>query len=305
MGSEDAVAEAARQPAPLGGLLNTNKPAGITSRRVVDRVVRMRRGLKAGHAGTLDPLASGVLVVCVGAATRLIEYVQRTPKTYDGTFLLGRQSPTEDVDGEVVELRDPPIPARDAIERAAASLVGTIQQRPPAFSALKIEGRRAYDLARKGAAVDLAPREIVVHRLDVVSYDYPELRLHVECGSGTYVRSLGRDLAERLGTAAVMSRLVRTAIGRFRIEDAIDPETLDPQTWTRHLLPPLAALDGLQRIELTATEAVRVRSGQPVVREGLASGEVAAIDPDGALTAILAPRADGRWWPMRTFPGEG
>ncbi len=149
------------------GLLNLNKSSGMTSRRAVDIVQRLVRPAKAGHAGTLDPLASGVLVVCVGAATRLIEYVQQMPKHYTGTFLLGRHSPTEDIEGEVTLLDNPPVPSLDAILAAACTLTGTIQQRPPDFSALKVQGRRAYDLARRGETVDLQPRTIVVHSIAV------------------------------------------------------------------------------------------------------------------------------------------
>src|SRR5580692_3948023 len=134
----------------FSGLLNVLKPGGMTSRAVVDRVQRLVRPAKAGHAGTLDPLATGVLVVGIGFGTRLIEYVQRMPKRYRGTFLFGRQSPTEDVEGEIELLVDPPIPSRAAIEQAALLLTGEILQRPPSFSALKVAGQRAYDLARAG-----------------------------------------------------------------------------------------------------------------------------------------------------------
>ena len=192
---------------PPCGLLNLNKPAGMTSRDVVNIVQRLSRPAKAGHAGTLDPLADGVLVVCVGSATRLIEYVQRMPKRYVGTFLLGRQSPTEDIEGEVTELPDAPVPTREQIEAAARRFVGRIEQRPPAFSALKIRGRPAYKLARQGKPVELAPRPVEIYRIEVKKYRYPELVLEIDCGGGTYVRSLGRDLAESLGTAAVMSAL--------------------------------------------------------------------------------------------------
>ena len=187
------------------GLLNINKPSGITSRRVVDRVARLVKPLKAGHAGTLDPLASGVLVVCVGQATRLIEYVQRMPKRYRATFLLGRSSPTEDVEGEVSELAGAPEPSRAQIEQAAQGMLGQLAQRPPAFSAIKVAGRRSYDLARAGQAVELEPRTITVYGIDLIAYRYPELELDIRCGSGTYVRTLGRELAERLGSCAVMS----------------------------------------------------------------------------------------------------
>lgn len=288
------------------GLLNLNKPPGMTSRQVVDVVQRLGRRLKAGHAGTLDPIASGVLVVCVGAATRLIEYVRRTPKCYDATFLLGRQSPTEDTDGPVTELPSPPIPSSDAILAAAARLTGAIQQRPPDFSAVKVQGRRAYDLARKGQRLDLPPRTVVIHRLEVGAYAYPELRVQIECGSGTYVRSLGRDLAASLGTAAVMARLVRTAIGSFRLEEAVSPETLSADTWTGHLLPLLRAVESLPRVELTPDELQHVRSGRSIPRRagGPEEGEVAAVDGAGRLAAILVPRGPGAWGPARNFPIE-
>lgn len=289
------------------GLLNLNKPAGITSRRVVDRVQRLARRTKFGHAGTLDPLASGVLVVCVGAATRLIEYVQRMPKLYTGTFLLGRQSPTEDTQGHVTVLKDPPVPSIGQIESAAKALTGTIQQRPPAYSALKVDGRRAYKLAREGRPVHLEPRSVVVCRLEVVAYEYPKLRLDVECGSGTYVRSLGRDLAESLGTAAVMSGLVRTAIGPFPIKEAVDAQELTRENWTRHLLPPLRAVELLPRIELTAREIARISVGQTIAGEApLAdSSEIAALDPDGRLVAILVPRGPGLLGPIRNLALDG
>jgi tRNA pseudouridine55 synthase len=288
------------------GVLNLNKPAGTTSRRVVDHVQRLARPAKCGHAGTLDPLASGVLVVCVGAATRLIEYVQRMPKSYVGTFLLGRRSPTEDIDGDVTELEDPPVPSPDQIVAGAKALTGRIEQRPPAYSALKVEGQRAYALAREGRKVDLSPRSVVVHRIEVVAYEYPQLQLAVECGSGTYIRSLGRDLAESLGTGAVMSGLVRSAIGPFQIDDAVAPQALTGQNWTEHLLPPLRAVDLLPRVELTAEEIARVRVGQTIRRRGPAvqSREIAALDGAGRLVAILVPRGPGRLGPVRNLPLE-
>ena len=204
------------------GFLNFNKPPGKTSRWVVDQVQRLVQPAKVGHAGTLDPLATGVLVVASGSATRLIDYVQQMPKRYRADFLLGCTSPTEDVDSEVVPLENPMVPTRDEIETAIPAFLGEILQSPPAFSALKVGGRRAYSLARAGQAVELKPRPISIHCLKVLSYEYPRLQLEIECSSGTYVRSLGRDLAEKLGTGAVMSALVRTAIGIFRVEDSID-----------------------------------------------------------------------------------
>ncbi len=291
---------------PPHGVLNVNKPAGMTSRRAVDLVQRLAWRAKCGHAGTLDPLASGVLVVCVGPATRLIEYVQRMPKSYLGTFLLGRESPTEDVQGDVTELEDPPVPSPEQIAAQAKALTGRIEQRPPAYSALKVEGKRAYALARAGRQVELKPRSVVVHRLDVVAYDYPELRLRIECGSGTYVRSLGRDLAESLSTGAVMSGLVRTAIGPFSVDDAVDPRQLTREGWTQHLLPPTRAVDLLPRIVLTAEEIDRVQAGRAIPRQAptTESPEIAALDSAGRLVAILVPRGPGQLGPARNFPLE-
>jgi len=291
---------------PLRGLLNVNKPVGMTSRRVVDLVQRLARPAKVGHAGTLDPLASGVLVLGVGAGTRLIEYVQQMPKTYEAMFLLGRYSPTEDVEGEVALLDSPPVPSREQIVSAAKALTGKILQRPPDFSALKIEGRRAYDLARRGEAVSLEPRPVVVHAIEVQSYEYPELRLRVECGSGTYVRSLGRDLAAQLGTAAVMAALVRTAIGRFELAEAVDPATLTAENWTKHLLPMTRGVAHLPQIVLDSLGVWRVNLGRPIPRPvPLAdSPEYAAVDPSGELLAILTSHSPAMLGPKRVFPSE-
>lgn len=289
------------------GELNLNKPTGMTSRRAVDWVQRLAHPAKVGHAGTLDPLAEGVLVVCVGAATRLIEYVQQMPKGYTGTFLLGRRSPTEDIDGEVTELDNPPVPTAEQIATAAKALVGRIEQRPPAYSALKVRGRRAYDLARKGQPVELEPRMVDVYRIKVTAYGYPELRLDVECGSGTYVRSLGRDLAESLGTAAVMSALVRTSIGDFRIDEAVDPRQLTAESWTDHLLPPLSAVGSMPRVELSPDEIAQVRHGLAIPRPTPAAGAArfAAVDTAGRLVAILTPRGPGLLGPLQNLPEEG
>ncbi len=281
------------------GLLNLNKPAGLTSRGVVDAALRAVRPAKAGHAGTLDPLATGVLVVCVGSATRLIRYVQQRPKRYTGTFLLGCSSPTEDVEGEVTELRHPPVPSRDQFEDAAKALTGEIFQRPPAFSAKKVLGKRAYALARLGKQVRLKPQRVTVHHLAVARYEYPELVLDIECSSGTYVRSLGRDLAERLGTSAVMAALVRTAIGPFRLPDAVLPDELSPESVSGRLLPPLSAVADLPQVNLEGEALRAARLGSAIPRPpGLPqAAEYAGIDPYGRLVAILIPRSRDRLGP--------
>jgi tRNA pseudouridine55 synthase len=307
---------------PIFGLLNINKPRGVTSRWVVDQVQRLVKPAKAGHAGTLDPLATGVLVVCIGQASRLVDYVQQMPKRYRAEFLLGRTSATEDIEGEVAELADPPVPTRLEIETAAGGFSGEIMQRPPAFSALKVAGKRAYALARRGQEVELAPRPVTIHRLEIVQYEYPRAVLDIECSSGTYVRSLGRDLAESQGTGAVMSALERTAIGGFRVEDAIDVTTLNRDNFVDHLLPPRMAVAHLDTITLTATEQSRISNGQFIDRPEFDaqmlpltralsprrgseaagdSSEFAALDDCGNLVAILRRRTDGQLGPVRNF----
>jgi tRNA pseudouridine55 synthase len=290
-------------------LLVLNKPAGMSSRQAVNLVQRLSRPAKAGHAGTLDPLATGVLVVCVGGATRLIEFVQRMPKSYSGTFLLGRKSPTEDVEGEMVELPNAPVPMLEEITAAIPRFLGRIEQRPPVFSALKVKGRPAYKLARQGKQVELAARPIEIHRMTVKSYHYPELTLEIDCGSGTYVRSLGRDLAESLGTAAVMSALVRTRIGDFSIENALNPYDLSSDNLISHLQPPLRAVEYLPRAQLSEDETHRIRNGLTIESKPLAASqeysEFAAIDPAGQLIGVLTPMSDGRWRTLRNLPTGG
>lgn len=284
------------------GLLNVNKPSGLSSRRAVDPIERLVRPEKAGHAGTLDPLAKGVLVVCVGSATRLIEYVQQMPKRYRATFELGCSSPTEDTEGEITPLVDPPVPTLAEIEAHAARMTGEILQRPPIFSALKIGGRPAYKSARAGQEVELAPRKIVVHAIEILHYEYPKLVLDIRCGSGTYVRSLGRDLAESLGTAAVMTALERTAIGPFRVEDAISPLHLTSEKLAQHLLPAALAVAALPQITLTPEEAVEIAHGRLIDRAAPDEGpEIAALNASGELLAIVTPK-QGRLGPLRNFP---
>jgi tRNA pseudouridine55 synthase len=285
------------------GLLNLDKPAGLTSRDVVNRVQRLVKPHKAGHAGTLDPLATGVLVVAIGPATRLIEYVQRLPKTYQGTFLLGRSSDTEDIEGEVMVMADAAAPTADQLQAVLPQFLGTIQQRPPAYSALKVAGQRAYKLARRGETVELAPRSIEIHSLEILRYAYPELELLVRCGSGTYIRSLGRDIALALGTAAVMSALRRQAIGPFQAVEALPVADLTLEAIQRHLQPASKALGELPQVEVDRAECQRLANGQFIPdRWNLEGTEFAALDPTGQLIAIVAPADARQRRPIRYFP---
>ncbi|MEM8680171.1 MAG: tRNA pseudouridine(55) synthase TruB [Planctomycetota bacterium] len=286
------------------GLLNIHKPTGMTSRDVVNRVQRWIRPHKVGHAGTLDPLAEGVLVLGVGPATRLVPYVQRLAKTYVGTFELGQCSDTEDVEGEVKRIEDARQPTADEIADQVPRFVGEIMQQPPAYSALKVQGRRAYELARAGEAPELAARPVMIHQLRVLRYAYPSLQLEIVCGSGTYIRSLGRDLAIALGTQAVMSALCRTQVGPFTLERAVRLDDLNPQNLETSLLPASLAVAELPKIEVNAAERQALSEGRTLpspVEVFADTSEWAAIDAAGGLVAVLRPAASGGLRPYRNF----
>jgi tRNA pseudouridine55 synthase len=291
------------------GLFNVNKPTGITSRDVVDRLERLVRPARAGHAGTLDPLATGVLVICVGQATRLIQYIQRLPKCYRASFLLGQTSDTDDVEGQLSTVAQVVQPSREMLDDVLARFIGSIEQRPPAHSAIKVAGRRAYALARRGVALELQPRTVQIHKISVRGYAYPKLELDVECGSGTYIRALGRDIGAALGTGAVMSSLERTAVGIFRLEDAVDVCDLQAESFAHHLQPAIAAVADLPRVRLTEAQLLEIRHGRPIPKTWLApcgrpsddGAEVAAVDMTGRLVAILFEKRPRELWPRMNF----
>lgn len=278
------------------GLLNLNKPAGWTSRQAVDRVARLVKPAKAGHAGTLDPMATGVLVVCVGKATRLIEFVQQQPKTYRAAFLLGKRSDTDDVTGNVTDVACDDAPDQSKVESALAGFVGRIEQVPPQFSAVHVDGRRAYKLARRGEEVELAARTVEVHRIELIRYEFPQVELEIVCGSGTYIRSIGRDLGNVLGCGAVMSELQRTAVGPFAIEDSVDPERITAESLHSHLLPALTAVSHLPRYDCTEADVAELRHGRRIPARGsqpVKDGELTAlVGPDGQLAALSVPLED-------------
>lgn len=289
----------------MQGVLNLNKPAGKTSRDIVNIVQRLVRPHKVGHAGTLDPLATGVLLHCVGSATRLISYAQQLNKTYRATFRLGERSETEDTEGQVELLTDAHIPGRSQLDEVLPQFVGQIMQVPPAYSALKLKGRRAYQLARQGETVELAPRPVEVHSIDVISYEYPQLVLDIQCGSGTYIRSLGRDIARKLGTEALMSALCRTAIGPFGVDTALDPDQLRRDNVSEHLLPAQSLLSELPQLTLNAAEVESISLGRFIEnRFGVSGDEIAALDDENNLLAILKPRDSNLLGPKINFVGK-
>jgi tRNA pseudouridine55 synthase len=284
------------------GLLVLDKPSGLTSRDAVDRAARwFPRKTKIGHAGTLDPLATGVLVLAVGPATRLIEYVQDMPKMYRTRIGLGASSDTDDADGTVTP-NPAAAPSDEAAVRAALSaFLGEIEQVPPAYSAARVEGRRAHALARRGADVALAPRRVRIDRIDVREYRWPELELEVHCGKGTYIRSIARDLGRALAVGGYMTVLRRLRIGPFAVEQAVSLEA-DTDAARARLLPPTAAVGGLPVVRVIADEVRRLRNGQAVAAAG--DGEVAVLDEAGDLVAV--GRAAGGWLkPEKVLVGVG
>ena len=282
----------------VDGWVILDKPVGLGSTPAVSRVRRLFGAQKAGHGGTLDPLASGVLPIALGEATKTVPFVMDGRKEYRFTLCFGQARSTEDAEGEVTATSDLR-PADAAIRSALAAFVGEIEQVPPAFSALKVDGKRAYDLARAGEAVDLKPRRIVIERLELLGRaDTDHADFVVSCGKGTYIRSLGRDLAHSLGTVGYLSALRRTAVGPFREEAAISLPKLEALGHIPALLGALApvatALDDIPALALTEAQADRLRQGQPVLLPGT----------HRRPARCYAPRPAAGWWrwSVRTAP---
>lgn len=283
------------------GFLNLDKPAGLTSRDVVNRVQRLVRPIKVGHCGTLDPLATGVLVVCLGPATRLTRFVQDQPKTYIGKFRLGVTSATDDLEGALTEVPGPAVDASQ-LEAQLPRFTGNIQQVPPEYSAVKVRGKRAYELARRGAEVRLQPRSVTIWQLELVAFQYPEFELKMQCSSGTYVRSLGRDLGRAVGSAAVMTGLRRTAIGNFQVDNSLPVDALSPASIAAHLQAPQSGLLGIPRIHVAPSELAKLEFGTPLQLAAPASAQqVAVIDPDDRLWAVMQRRSEEEFSPKWNF----
>lgn len=234
-----------RRPRPsTTGVIVVDKPLHFSSMDVV-RVVRGKaRGAKTGHAGTLDPLATGVLIVCLGKATKLVNRLMDTPKHYCAEVDLSAFTVTDDREGDREEVPVPEPPSSQVVAAAARRFVGEIEQKPPAYSAINVAGRRAYRLARQGEEVELAARPIVIHSIDVLRYDWPILRLDIGCGKGTYIRSLARDLGVALGTGGHLASLVRTQVGPFSLESSRRLDDLPEPLLEEHLL----SLDAVGRL---------------------------------------------------------
>ena len=287
--------------APVG-LVVVDKPAGMTSHDVVARTRRLAGTRKVGHAGTLDPMATGVLVLGVGRATRLLGHLMLTEKAYDATIRLGATTTTDDAEGE--PLTSTPTGAVDEpdVRSALATFVGEIEQRPSAVSAIKVDGRRAYQRVRDGESVELPARPVTIHEITVGDLrrdgDALDVDVSVRCSSGTYVRALARDLGERLGVGGHLTALRRTAVGGFDLAVARTLEELADEL----TLVPLedAARATFPVVELDAEEAAAVRFGRPLERQLAILSAV--FSPDGRFLALYEP-ADGRARPVAVFLG--
>ena len=279
------------------GLLNINKPAAWTSRDVINWIEQQARQVKIGHAGTLDPLATGVLIVCLGHATRLVPFLHELPKTYVATFLLGRRSDSDDVDTDVELIAEAPVVSTQQLRAVLPNFIGSITQFPPTYSAVKVNGQRAYRKARKGKPVEMPEREVEVHRIALLEHVGDTFTLEIECGTGTYVRSIGRDIAAACGSGAVMSSLCRTRIGEFTVEAAIAPSEVQKGTMRELLLSPLQAVPQRPLIQLILEEIPRVENGNSIpARPELEfqAREVALLHPSGEMIALANFDAESR-----------
>jgi tRNA pseudouridine55 synthase len=307
-----------KKGAPVHGWVIVDKPQGMTSTQVVGAVRRVFDAQKAGHAGTLDPMATGVLAIALGEATKTVPYAMDAEKIYRFTASWGESRDSDDAEGAVTGT-SPKRPSREEIEAAIPRLVGMIRQTPPAYSAIKVDGARAYDLARDGEDVVLQPRTVFIRSVRLLDMpDAGHAEFEMVCGKGAYVRAWVRDLALMLGTLGYVSQLRRFAIGNFKVDSAVGLETLrgfmhSPAAF-EHLLPLSTALDGIPALAVTGQDAVRLKSGNPILirpRDFARITEAAQTDDLQGLTVFLstgegepvalAQFAEGELRPFRVF----
>ncbi|MGH7459702.1 MAG: tRNA pseudouridine(55) synthase TruB [Longimicrobiales bacterium] len=275
-------------------VLRVDKPVGPTSHDIVAQARRALHTRRVGHTGTLDPFASGLLLLCVNRATRIAEFLSGLSKTYLATARLDGFTATDDHTGGLLEPNDAWRSLTAArIESAMRTLTGSIEQTPPAYSAKKVQGERGYRRARRGETVELAPVRVQVDRLELLDLALPDVRFAVECSSGTYVRALARDLGRALGTGAYLTGLRRTRLGRFQVDDAIPAAALDHDARVEQAaLSPLEALSHLPALEVGEEDAQRLRHGQAVVRTAAVARTLLVVTSHGELVALA--REDGQ-----------
>lgn len=288
-------------PSPEG-ILNIDKPTGITSHDVVNRVRRVAGLRRVGHAGTLDPLATGVLLACLGRATRLVEYLMGRPKTYEVVIRLGQNTDTYDADGEVVAER-PCHFTPDDLATALAQFHGPIQQMPPLYSAIKKGGQPLYKLARQGTEVEIEARAVIIYELEQLAFNLPLLTLRVVCSSGTYIRSLAHDLGEALGCGGHVAALRRTAVGEFTLDTAVPLDHLTPENLTTCILPMDTAVRHLPAVTFTETETARLWQGQTVPWQPIHPQVplARAYTPENLFVGIVQLHETQEWQPHKMF----
>jgi tRNA pseudouridine55 synthase len=280
----------------VDGALLLDKPVGLTSNAALQKAKKALRAAKAGHAGTLDPLASGLLIVLFGEATKFAGPLLDADKEYVATLKLGERTTTGDAEGEVIQTRQVSI---EGLAPILERFKGQIEQVPPMHSALKHKGTPLYRLARRGEEVERAPREVRIAQLEVLECAPPRLVLRVVCSKGTYIRTLAEDIGEALGCGAHLAGLRRTGSGRFRVEDARGLDALDEDC----VLPLPALVEGLARVELTGAQEVRLRQGQALQISGLQIGLCAVVRPDGGVIGLAEADAHGALKPLRLTQG--
>jgi tRNA pseudouridine55 synthase len=288
--------------AHLAGILNIDKPLGITSHDVVGQVRRVAGMRRVGHGGTLDPLASGVLVVALGVATRLLEYVTGQPKSYEAVVRLGQSSTTYDAEGELRPGQSPGELDPDQLEEALARFRGPVEQLPPMYSAVKRGGQPLYKLARQGIDVEREPRRVTIYELELLAWSAPDLHLSVRCSAGTYIRSLAHDLGAALGTGGYLAALRRTAVGSFTIATSIPLDTLSPDSLADQLWPLDSAVAHLPRLDVDKTATEQLRQGQRLPRESSTPGDSLArvYGPEGNFAGIVTASGN-EWQPHKIF----
>ena len=279
------MSESAREDRSPQGLLVVDKPSGPTSHDMVSRVRRATATKRVGHAGTLDPLATGVVVIGIGRATRLLRFVQDSSKEYIARVRFGIATDSLDADGRET-WREPMPVSRAALESAVAGFRGKIEQIPPMVSAIQIDGRRLHQLARAGEEVERQPRPVEIYGIEVSGFedgDFPLATIRIECSKGTYVRVLADDLAKALGGRAHLEGLRRTRVGSFGLDGSLTPESLDG--WEKALLPLSSAVAGLPRLVIEEDQRLRVSHGRPLEAPGLI-GDIAVVDQAGGLVGV-------------------
>jgi len=290
----------------VSGVLVVDKPVGLTSHDVV-QIIRRGTGIRrAGHTGTLDPRASGVLVILVGPAVRLSEYVSASDKRYQATVRLGASTDTYDAEGTILSTRSVEDVTEETFNEILQTFTGEIIQVPPPYSAVKVKGRKAYEMAREGEEVILEPRTINVYSLEILEWSPPEVVIDVYCSSGTYVRSLANDLGKSLGTGAHLVGLRRTKSGRFTLRDAVPlrrlQDSFNAGEWYRYLIPAAEALADWPMVELDADQVELIRHGHRIPVEPGQKGWARGVSEQGDLVALLeVDEESGEWQPRKVF----